>query len=176
MDGTLVERARAGDADAFDLLVRQRIDSVYRTALGMLGEAADARDATQETFVAAWRQLPTLRDPDRFDAWLHRITINFCRIALRKRRRVRELHLAADSQVQAAFGPIASVPDPGARDFDAAFERLSVEQRSILLAHHHDGRSVAEIAERLGIRPGTVKSRLHTARRALEKALDEERR
>lgn len=76
MDGKLVERARAGDADAFDQLVRERLDAVYMLALGILGEAADARDATQEAFVAAWRKLPTLRDVDRFDAWLDRITVN----------------------------------------------------------------------------------------------------
>ncbi|HUG47304.1 MAG TPA: RNA polymerase sigma factor [Candidatus Limnocylindria bacterium] len=140
---------------------------MYRTALGILGEPADARDATQEAFVAAWRQLPSLREPERFDAWLNRITINCCRMALRKRRGVRELRLTADVERADGDGSVA---------FDDAFGRLTVDQRAILLEHHLDGRSVAEIAERLGIPGGTVKSRLFTARRALERALEDERR
>jgi RNA polymerase sigma-70 factor, ECF subfamily len=166
MDASLVEHARAGDADAFDELVRRRIDAVYRTALGILGEPADARDAAQEALVLAWRQLPSLREAERFDAWLNRITINCCRMALRKRKGVRELRLTADVQGS----------DDGSAVFDGAFERLTVDQRAILLEHHLDGRSVAEIAERLGIPAGTVKSRLFAARRELEHALEEERR
>ena len=102
MDGQLVERARAGDADAFDQLVRERLDPVYRLALGILGEAADARDATQEAFVAAWRKLPSLREPAKFDAWLDQITVNACRMALRKRRGVRELRLMPEADLPAA--------------------------------------------------------------------------
>ncbi|CAN5642814.1 hypothetical protein BH23CHL7_BH23CHL7_01110 [soil metagenome] len=91
MESSLVERARAGDADAFDRLVRERIDAVYRTALAIMGNPADARDATQEAFIAAWRALPRLRDTDRFDAWLGRICVNACRMAKRRRKGVREL-------------------------------------------------------------------------------------
>lgn len=175
MDGELVERARAGDADAFDQLVRQRIDAVYQLALGILGEAANARDATQEAFVACWRKLPTLRDADRFDAWLDRITVNACRMALRKRRGVRELRLIPGADYPDGR-PTAGNSDASAAAFDAAFERLTIDQRAILFAHHLDGHGVAEIAERLGIPAGTVKSRLFAARRALEQALHETRR
>jgi len=167
MDASLVERARKADADAFDELVRRRIDAVYRTAVGILGEPSDARDATQEAFVLAWRQLPSLREPERFDAWLNRITINCCRMALRRRRGVSELRLTAD---------VGGTEGNGSAIFDNAFERLTVDQRAILLEHHLDGRPVAEIAERLGIPAGTVKSRLFAARRALERALEEEQR
>ena len=93
MDGALIERARAGDADAFDELARRRIDSVYRTALGILGSPADARDATQEALVSVWRSLPALRDVDRFDVCLYRITVNAAKIA-RKRRSIREIRLS----------------------------------------------------------------------------------
>lgn len=171
MDGELVERARAGDADAFDQLVRERLDAVYRLALGILGEAADARDATQETFVAAWRKLPTLRDVDRFDAWLDQITLNACRMALRKRRGVRELRLIPEADYSSIGRPIADNAQASATAFDDAFSRLTVDQRALLLEHHLDGHGVAEIAERLGIPAGTVKSRLFAARRALERAL-----
>ena len=93
MERSLVERARAGDADAFDQLVRGRIDAVYRVALAILGNGADARDATQDAFVSAWRNLPRLRDLERFDAWLHRITVNAAKMVLRRRRGVREIRL-----------------------------------------------------------------------------------
>jgi len=172
LDGELVERARAGDADAFDQLVRERLDAVYRLALGILGEAADARDATQETFVTVWQKLPTLREIDRFDAWLDRITVNACRMSLRKRRGVRELRMTpgADFPVTDRSAVHAKAKSFA---FDTAFDRLTVEQRALLLDHHLDGRSVDEIAARLRIPPGTVKSRLFAARRALESTLED---
>ena len=162
MDGGLVERARAGDADAFDELARSRIDAVYRTALAILGSPADARDATQETLVSLWRGLPSLKSVDAFDGWLHRITVNSCNMALRRRRGVREVPITDET---------ADSPAPAASEFDRAFDRLNVEQRSLLVAHHLDGLSVAEMAVRLGIPEGTVKSRLFNARAALDKAL-----
>jgi RNA polymerase sigma-70 factor (ECF subfamily) len=175
LDGELVERARAGDADAFDELVRGRLDAVYRLALGILGEPADARDATQDAFVAAWRKLPTLRQTDRFGAWLDRITVNACRMLLRKRRGVRELRLNPGTDYRAVDRSAAQALATAAA-FDHAFDRLSVEQRALLLEHHLEGRSVEELADRLSIPVGTVKSRLFSARRALERALSEERR
>lgn len=176
MDGTLVERARAGDAGAFDQLVRARIDAVYRTALGILGQPSDARDATQDAFLAAWRKLPGLRDPDRFDAWLHRITVNSCRMILRRQRGVREIHLSRDADSLLAGRPITAAGETTAAAFDRAFERLTVDQRALILDHHLDGLSISEIADRLGIPEGTAKSRLHTARRVLERALEQDDR
>jgi RNA polymerase sigma-70 factor (ECF subfamily) len=172
LDGQLVERARAGDADAFDQLVRERLDAVYRLALGILGQSADARDATQEAFVAAWRKLPTLRDASKFDAWLDQITVNACRMAIRKKKAVRELRLMPEADFP-AVDRSAAVAHAQAIAFDNAFERLTVEQRALLLDHHLDGRGVEEIAGRLGVPLGTVKSRLFTARKALESALKE---
>lgn len=170
MDGELVERARAGDAEAFDQLVRQRIDAVYQLAVGILGQPADARDATQEAFVSAWRKLPTLRYIDRFDAWLDRITVNACRMVLRKRRGVREIQMLPTADFPASDRSGAHAQATAAA-FDNAFETLTVEQRALLLEHHLDGRGVGEIAQRLGIPVGTVKSRLFAARRVLEQAL-----
>ena len=88
MDRELLVRARAGDREAFEQIVLAKGEPFFRTALAIVGNDADARDATQETFVAAWRSLPGLRDLDRFDAWLGRILINECRMSLRHRRRV----------------------------------------------------------------------------------------
>jgi RNA polymerase sigma-70 factor, ECF subfamily len=167
MDRALVERARAGDGNAFDELASARIDEVYRKAAGILGNSADARDATQDALISAWRSLKGLRDADLFDPWLRQITVNAARMVVRKRR-VREIPITGD---------IEQTPDPTdsitATDFDRAFGQLPVDQRALLLDHHLDGRSVAALAEQLAIPEGTVKSRLHAARQALDRKLDE---
>jgi len=166
MDGGLIERARAGDADAFDELARSRIDQVYRTTLAILGSPADARDATQEALVSMWRGLPSLKSVDAFDGWLHTVTVNASKMSLRRRGRVREIPITEETP---------DSPASAVSDFDRAFDRLTVDQRALLVAHHLDGLSVAEMAVRLRIPQGTVKSRLFTARAALEKALKDGR-
>ena len=173
MDGSLIERARRGEADAFDELARSRIDAVHRTALGILGSPADARDATQDALVMMWRGLPSLRSPDAFDGWLRRITVNACRMAIRRRRGVREIELQPEL---AKPTDVATTVDTGSlSNFDRAFERIGVEQRALLLRHHLDGLSVVDLADELDIPAGTVKSRLFTARAALDRALREVR-
>ena len=163
MDRELLVRVRAGDREAFDLVVAATAESTYRTALAILGNDADANDAAQDTFVAAWRGIGGLRDLDRFDAWLGRILVNQCRSALRRRGRVREVEM--DDTLLAPGGR----PDTG--DFDEAFARLNIDQRAILVLHHLHGYGVREIAEWLGIPSGTVKWRLSRARKALEQEL-----
>ncbi len=176
-DRSTVDRARHGDLSAFESIVRDRMDAVYRLSLAILGDEADARDAAQETFVAAWRQIGQLRDADAFDSWLQRITVNAARMALRsaRRRRVREIpssevdRLGDRTSHDAADRAFAD-PDDATRLTDAV-RTLSFEQRSLLALHHLEGRSVAEIAASLEVPVGTVKSRLFTARRALDAAL-----
>ena len=179
MERYLVERARAGDRDSFEALVRLKVDAVYRSAYAILGNSADAQDATQETFVAAWRSFRSLRDPDRFEAWLGRVLTNACRMTLRRRRsRVREVHPEFLEGDGFRAGPSAPAPDDPVAEadaFDRAFERLAVDQRALLVAHHLDGRSIDDLAGELGVPTGTVKSRLHTARVALQAALETER-
>ncbi len=182
MERSLVEKTRTGDRAAFDDLVRSRIDSVYRTSLAILGDAADAADATQETFVSAWRGFGSLRDADRIDAWLGRINVNACRMQLRRRGRskVREIRM-----IDRDGEPSLDLPQPGrplddrmaeADVFDRAFGRLSVDERAILVLHHLQERSVVEIAAALDAPVGTIKARLHRARAALESALAKESR
>jgi RNA polymerase sigma-70 factor (ECF subfamily) len=173
MDGGLIERARAGDADAFDELARTRIDSVYRTALAILGSPADARDATQEALVSMWRGLPSLRSADAFDGWLHRITVNASKMALRSRRGVREIQITDENANSLRRPPEAAATRS---HFDRAFDRLNVDQRALIVAHHLDGTSLADLAGTLGVPQGTVKSRLFNARVALDRALEQERR
>ena len=99
IDRSVVDRARNGDLDAFESIVRGRMDAVYRLTSAILGDEADARDAAQETFVAAWRELPRLRESDKFEAWLQRVAVNASRMTLRARgrRRVRETVMGADA-------------------------------------------------------------------------------
>ena len=172
-DRSLADRARLGDLGAFEELMHARIDAIYRLSYAIVGDEADARDATQETFIAAWRRIRELRDPERFDAWLQRIAVNSARMTLRARgrRRVREI----PSGDVAALAVAADSAVPSVRsDADllgAALDTLPTEQRTILVLHHLEGQGVAELAGILDIPAGTVKSRLHTARRALQDAL-----
>jgi len=168
-DASLVELAGQGDDEAFAALAERRLDAAFRTASAILGNEADARDVVQEAFVAAWVHLPRLRDVARFDAWLSRIIVNRCRDVLRRRRRAREVAVAEATIADAGGGA------PETSRLDAAFDRLNVHQRHLLVAHHLRGQPVAEIAHQLGVPVGTVKWRLHAARRALEHALEAER-
>lgn len=183
-DDALVRRARTGDAAAFGVLVDTRIDRCYRLAWSILSNDADAADATQDALLAAWRQLPRLRDAAAFDGWLNRIVANAALMARRHRLRLREVSVAP---IQPGDTPHEPEPPPDLRartafddvvDNDAigrGFDRMRPQDRMILVLHHVEERSVAEIARSLGIPVGTVKSRLHAARAALEKAMESER-
>jgi RNA polymerase sigma-70 factor (ECF subfamily) len=173
MERSLIERARAGDRDAFEALVQFKVDAVYRTSLAILGNAADAQDATQDAFVSMWRSFGGLRDLDRFDAWFGRIVTNSCRMTLRRRRRgVREIEMPASIPVHAPTLEDDFEAAIASDRFDRAFDSLAVEQRALLVAHHLDGRSIESVAAELGVPTGTAKSRLFTARKALERALE----
>ncbi|MFL5646864.1 MAG: RNA polymerase sigma factor [Chloroflexota bacterium] len=167
------DRARHGDLDAFEELMHARIDSIFRLSYAIVGDEADARDATQETFIAAWRRIRELRDTDRFDAWLQRIAVNSARMTLRARgrRRVREIPSGDVSALATAAERVAPAVRADADLLGAALDVLSIDQRTILVLHHLEGHAVAELAEILAVPVGTVKSRLHTARRALQDAL-----
>jgi RNA polymerase sigma-70 factor, ECF subfamily len=170
IDRSLIDRARNGDLDAFESIVRARMDAVYRLTSAILGDEADARDAAQETFVAVWRQLRRLREPDKFDAWLQRVAVNASRMMIRSRsrRRIREI---PSSSVVALGERAAASPRDDAAILDAALATLPVEQRAILVLHHLEGRSLAELAAILEIPDGTAKSRLFAARHALAAAI-----
>ncbi|MFL5676493.1 MAG: RNA polymerase sigma factor [Chloroflexota bacterium] len=167
------DRARHGDLDAFEELMHARIDSIFRLSYAIVGDEADARDATQETFIAAWRRIRELRDTDRFDAWLQRIAVNSARMTLRARgrRRVREIPSGDVSALATAAERVAPPVRADADLLGAALDVLPIDQRTILVLHHLEGHAVAELAEILAVPVGTVKSRLHTARRALQDAL-----
>jgi RNA polymerase sigma-70 factor, ECF subfamily len=175
----LVERAQAGDRDAFEALVRSRLERLLRLAISIVGNEADARDAVQDSCLRAWRELPRLRDADRFEAWLWRITINACRTSLRRRRRVAVHEIDVEDasfdidpmERGRPFAEEVTVRDAIRR----AFRRLDPDKRTILVLHYVDERPVTEIAQLLGIAEGTAKSRLFAARKRLARALEVER-
>jgi RNA polymerase sigma-70 factor, ECF subfamily len=170
MDRDLVESARTGDQSAFMALVRPRSDRLFGVAQRILRDVDRAEDALQDALVIAWRDLRDLRDPDRFDAWLRRLLVNVCvRHASRERRRTVRLRvMPVDGP--AAPDELSSIAD---RDqLERGFRRLPPEQRAVLVLHHYLGYAPAEIAELLEIPPGTARSRLHNAHRAIRAALD----
>ena len=174
----LADRARRGDVAAFEALVCARLDRVLRLATAIVLDEAEAADVAQETFVAAWRQLPGLRESVGFDGWLTRIAVNEAKMALRARhrRRVREIAVDDAALAAAATGPAMAGAGAGAdtRRLASALGRLDADQRVLLALHHLQGRDVADLAATLGVPAGTVKSRLFAARRALRAALDAE--
>lgn len=178
-DRALVELAAEGDRDAFEALVQARLARLFHTALGILRHEADARDAVQDSCVAAWKHLRRLRDPDRFDAWLARILVNACRARLRQRgtARVREIDvsIAGAGEGVPSTDPLMAERVVEADAVRRAFVRLRPDQRVILALHHADRRPITEIADLLDIPEGTVKWRLHVARQALAAALERER-
>jgi RNA polymerase sigma-70 factor, ECF subfamily len=174
MQRDLVIRAMAGDHGAFSELTRVAIGRLYAAARLILRDDERAEDATQEALVAAWRDLAALRDPDRFDAWLHRLLVRACyREARRGRRR-----WAIEMEVRTTEG---SEPDPALdvadRDqLERGFRRLDADQRTVIVLHYYLGLSLDEAADALGIPPGTVRSRLHRATQTLRAALDADAR
>ena len=160
---TLVGRAMDGDESAFDLLVSPQLGRMLRLAGSILASESDGADVVQDACLAAWRRLPTLRDPDLFDAWLSRILVNGCRDALRRRtrRRVREIP-TGEMDIEREPSRDRPIADAVTSDMAVrrAFARLKADDRMILALHHVDDRPVAEIATLLGMPEGTAKWRL----------------
>jgi RNA polymerase sigma-70 factor (ECF subfamily) len=166
----LVEQARSGDREAFASLVAMTSDRMYAIAIRILRDGHLAEDALQGALITAWRQLPTLRDPARFEAWVRRLLVHACYAEARRRR-----SWTANVRVLPVDGPASpddtvSVVDRDA--LDRAFRRLSIEQRAVFVLHHHTGLSLVEIAEALGIPAGTARSRLHYATQTLRAAIE----
>jgi len=169
----LVLRAREGDRDAFDVLMTTLLDHMYRIAHLILRDLDSAEDAVQEALVHCWRDLPGLRDPDRFDAWLNRLFLHAVTDEARRRRRF------AATVAVLRVEPVQ--PDRARRLADRdeiarVFDRLSLDHRTIVVLHHYLGLTVAEAASTIGIPVGTAKSRLHYATDALRAALEADAR
>ena len=174
MHRDLVERAMAGDHDAFSELTRGSVTKLYAIARLIVRDSDQAEDATQEALVAAWRQLRSLRDPDRFDAWLRRLLVRACSREAGRRQHWRHL----EAQVQPF---LSDAPDPGIAiadkdQIERGFGRLSPEQRALIVLHYYLGLPMQETAEIVGLPVGTVKSRLFRATQQMRAALDADAR
>jgi RNA polymerase sigma-70 factor (ECF subfamily) len=168
---TLVEQARRGDHDAFAVLVRTAVVRLDRAARLIVRDPELARDAVQDALIRAWRDLSSLRDPDRFDAWLHRLVVNSCLDLLRRRkRRAIEMELAVGHAA-----PTSDIPSALAdRELlDDALRRLDPEWRAIVVMHFYLAMPLPDVAASLGIPLGTTKSRLHRALRSMRVTVTE---
>ncbi|HET9755600.1 MAG TPA: RNA polymerase sigma factor [Candidatus Limnocylindrales bacterium] len=168
MQAELVDRARRGDREAFGVLAAGAVDRLYGIARLVLRDTELAEDATQEALVRAWRDLPTLRDVERFDAWLYRLTVNACADIGRHRRRWRA-EVTALPKEPAEPDSTSTLAD---RDqIERGLRRLTDAQQTILIMSFYVGLSPSETAVALDIPVGTAKSRLHYAIEALRAAL-----
>ncbi|HSK94757.1 MAG TPA: RNA polymerase sigma factor [Candidatus Angelobacter sp.] len=166
----VVERAMRGDREAFGALVVHTSDRLYAIATRILRDAELAEDALQSALLTAWRQLPTLRDPERFEPWVRRLLVHACYAEARRHRQ-----WAGNIRVLPVDGPagpdeMVSIVDRDA--LDRAFRRLSLEHRAVFVLHHHLGLPLVEIASAAGIPAGTARSRLHYATRVLRAAIE----
>jgi RNA polymerase sigma-70 factor (ECF subfamily) len=165
----LVTRAGQGDHDAFAALVRGAVARLDSAARLILRDGDLARDAVQDALLRAWRDLPGLRDPDRFDAWLYRLTVNACLDAARRRRR-RPIEVELDPIIGRTIGDVASVVAD--RDLlDAALRRLDPSWRAVVVLHFYLDLPLTDVAVALGIPLGTAKSRLHRSLGAMRVAM-----
>ena len=169
-----VLRAMAGDHDAFSELARVSISRLYAAARLILRDDALAEDATQEALVAAWRDLSALRDPDKFDAWLHRLLVRAC---LREARRGRR-RWTIESEVRPtrSVEPDLSIDIADRDELARGFARLDADQRTVIVLHHYLGLTLDEVATAMAVPPGTARSRLHRATRAMRAVLDADAR
>jgi RNA polymerase sigma-70 factor (ECF subfamily) len=175
MQRDLVVRAQGGDVDAFSALTAGRTDRLFAAARLILRHDEQAADAVQDALIRAWLDLRGLRDPDRFDAWLHRLLVRACyRVARRHRdREIVELDLASTAEPATADAQRElAVHD----QLERGFRRLTPEQRAVIVLHHYLGLTLAESAEVLAIPLGTMQSRLSRATQAMRAALEADER
>ena len=174
MHDELVRQAQQGDVEAFDSLVRVSGDRCLAIAVRILRDLDLAEDAVQVAMITAWTELPALRDPSRFDPWLHRILTNACYAEARRRKRWSEGMRILP--VAGAYGPDEYLTVDDRDLLERAFRRLTLEQRAVIVFHHYLGLSFAEVAAHIGLPVGTAKSRLHHATRALRASIEADAR
>ena len=174
-DARLVERSRAGDAAAFERLVRRHLSAAYAVALAIVGDASDAEDVCQDAFVSALERLDSCRRPDLFAHWLGQIVRNRARDLLRAQGVRRALPLAAAEHVAGGSSPLRETELAQLRaHLLESLAVLSEVQREVVLLHDLEGLRHREIAARLGIAEGTSRSLLFKARHALRAKIRQE--
>jgi len=171
MQRDLVVRAQRGDLEAFSALTVGVTNRLFGAAHLILRDDQRAADAVQDALLQAWLDLRGLRDPERFDAWLHRLLVRACYRAAKQGRQRELVELALDSNLEPRE-PDAQRAVAMRDQLDRGFRRLSPEQRAVIVLHHYLGLSQAECAEALAIPLGTLQSRLSRATQAMRAALE----
>jgi len=169
MDADLVMRAQGGDRRAFAQIVDETLDRFLAIAHRILRDGALAEDATQTALLGIWRDLPKLREPDRFGAWSTRLLVNACYSEARRAK-----HWLPNL-------PLDSVPEPSVSDelgpildrdqLERGFHAVPVDQRAVIVLHHYVGMPIETVAQTLDIPAGTVRSRMHRGMTTLREAL-----
>jgi RNA polymerase sigma-70 factor (ECF subfamily) len=188
LDRELVERAQRGDESAFATLAVRISDRLYATAHHILRDTDQADDAAQQAMIDIWRELPRLKDPDRFQAWAYRIVVRAAYAESRRSRRWTLPSLGLHSGTASGDDPHPRAREAGLGQVDhteriadrdqlaRGFERLPIDHRAVVVLKHFAGLSNEEIAQALEIPEGTVRSRLHHSLRQLRAALDADAR
>lgn len=165
----LVERARGGDRDAFAVLAAESVDRLFAIARRILQDHERAQDAVQSAFMGAWRDLPSLRDPARFQHWLNKLLVRACYEEARRERAYRQTVRVMPIE------PFEADQSGWLADRDqlaSAFRRLNIEQRAVVVLHFYNGLALKDAAEILAIPEGTARSRLHYALRIMRGAIE----
>jgi RNA polymerase sigma-70 factor, ECF subfamily len=174
VDPTLVTRAQHGDEEAFASLAVAIGGRLHAVAHRILRDIDLAEDATQQALLDIWRDLPELRDPARFDAWSYRLLVRACYAESRRSRQAKPTIRLLPTDEPTVGEGLSEVVD---RDqLERGFRRLSIDHRAVVVLHHYLDWPLEQIAETLGVPPGTVRSRLHHAMRGLRAALDADAR
>jgi RNA polymerase sigma-70 factor (ECF subfamily) len=176
MQRDLVERAMAGDHDAFTELARGSIRRLLVVARLILRDDSRAEDATQEALIGAWTHLAALRDPARFEAWLHRLLVNACYRQARRDRRRGSFEVSVQPMREAPATRELDTEVANRDQLERGFRRLDAEHRTVLVLHYYLGLSLDEASDVLGVPPGTVRSRLHRAISAMRAGLEADAR
>jgi RNA polymerase sigma-70 factor (ECF subfamily) len=158
-----------GDHDAFAALIGAASTRLYALACLILRDSDRGEDAAQDAFIRAWRELPRLRDPERFDAWLRRLVVNSCYDETRRSKRRAEVTLRSVGDRSVTDTSMAFAES---ERVERAFRRLPLDQRSVLVLQHYFSLSHVEIAETLAVPLGTVKSRVRYGIAAMRAALE----
>ena len=173
MDQFLVERARKGDREAFTTLAFDLSDRLFAVAHRILRDFDAAGDALQVTLLRVWQDLPSLRDAALIEGWAYRILVRACHDQLRRqRRRAPVLDLLPSPGMEKALDDLIADRD----QLDRAFRRLTADQRAAIVLQYYRGLTLPEIAEVLDVPVGTVRSRLHYAKRTMRAAIEADER
>ncbi|HEX6051869.1 MAG TPA: RNA polymerase sigma factor [Gemmatimonadaceae bacterium] len=184
-DARLVQRAQAGDMEAFEALYRREVGKVYALCLRMTADAGRARELTQSVFVRAWDRLATFRGDARLSSWLHRIAVNELLVEARSDRRRRARVMLADDALDAEHADGEAVSDRAPNgggytlpsdtetriDLERAIAALPPGARTVFVLHDIHGYRHEEISRMTGSAEGTLRAQLHRARRLLMEAL-----